>query len=285
MLIRPGAPKVHNGGAPAYPITGRPRLKPLHCLGNICPDKFADLEVPIAPTAPQDATLTEGLVDLLARPIDDATRQRASLHVLDWVGCAVAGAAGPIGAAAAGGAAMYGPGNCTVLGSATGVAPFGAAFLNGMFGNPLEMDDIHRTSTLHPGPVVVPAALAAAQHSAAPAPRFLDALVKGYEAVIRVGRSVGPGHYAKWHNTSTCGPFGAAAAVGAVLDLSREPLVWALGNAGAQSAGPWRCRHEPGVDQAAPHRPRRRRRLCRGGVGGHWAVRAPRHARRRPRVL
>ena len=191
------------------------------------------------------ATLTEGLVDLIDRPIDQATLQRASLHVLDWVGCAVAGAATPVGRTVHDGASIFGPGDCTVLRQSTGSAPFGAAFVNGLFGNPLEMDDFHRTSTLHPGPVVIPAALAAAEHTGAPAPAFLVAIVKGYEAVIRIGRSVGPRHYAKWHNTSTCGPFGAAAAVGSVLALPRQQLVWALGNAGAQAAGPWRCRHEP----------------------------------------
>ena len=37
-----------------------------------------------------------------------------------------------------------------------------AAFANGAFGNVLEMDDVHREAILHPGPVVVPAALALA---------------------------------------------------------------------------------------------------------------------------
>ncbi|MEM6440615.1 MAG: MmgE/PrpD family protein, partial [Pseudomonadota bacterium] len=103
----------------------------------------------------------------------------------------------------------------------------------------------HRTSILHPGPVVVPAALAAAEARGASADAFLAAVVRGYEAVIRIGASVGPGHYALWHNTSTCGPFGAAAAAGALAGLGEDALVWALGNAGTQAAGPWRTRHEP----------------------------------------
>jgi 2-methylcitrate dehydratase PrpD len=199
----------------------------------------------LASVANENGTLIEGLVDLISRSVDDETRQRASLHVLDWVGCAIAGAAGPIGRAARDGAIIFGAGPCTVVGSDASVAPFGAAFLNGLFGNQLEMDDIHRTSTLHPGPVVVPAALAAAEHKDGSATTLLDAIIKGYETVIRIGRSVGPQHYAMWHNTSTCGPFGAASAVGVMLGLTREQHIWALGNAGAQAAGPWRCRHEP----------------------------------------
>ena len=67
-----------------------------------------------------------------------------------------------------------------------------------------EMDDMHRQAILHPGPVVVPA-LAGLARSGVPRRRVLDALVRGYEAMIRVGRSVGPRHYALWHNTATAG--------------------------------------------------------------------------------
>ncbi|MEE3099417.1 MAG: MmgE/PrpD family protein, partial [Pseudomonadota bacterium] len=143
-------------------------------------------------------------------------------------------------------AAATGAGPCAGVGmGATGLSPAAAALVNGGLGTVLEMDDVHRTSLLHPGPVAIPAALATAQARGAGAEAFLDALVIGYEAMIRIGASVGPGHYQRWHNTSTCGPFGAAAASGALLGLSEDAMVWALGNAGAQAAGPWRCRHEP----------------------------------------
>jgi 2-methylcitrate dehydratase PrpD len=39
-----------------------------------------------------DQSLTEQLIELLHRPITQDDRNRASLHVLDWVGCAVIGA-------------------------------------------------------------------------------------------------------------------------------------------------------------------------------------------------
>ena len=34
-------------------------------------------------------------------------------------------------------------------------------------------------------------------------PEALDAVVRGYEASVRVGRALGPAHYALWHNTAT----------------------------------------------------------------------------------
>lgn len=191
------------------------------------------------------ASLTEGLVWLLRRPVAADDRARAALHVLDWIGCAMIGAAEPAGVILRRTGPSLGAGPCHAIGVAVGLAAPAAAFVNGGFGNILEMDDIHRTSILHPGPVVVPAALAVAEARGADTGAFLDAVVRGYEAVIRIGRSVGPGHYANWHNTSTCGPFGAAAAAGDLLGLDDAAMVWALGNAGTQASGPWRCRHEP----------------------------------------
>ena len=66
-----------------------------------------------------------------------------------------------------------------------------AAFANGAFGNVLEMDDVHREAILHPGPVVVPAALALAAERDTGGPALLDAILRGYEAEIRVGRAMG----------------------------------------------------------------------------------------------
>lgn len=187
--------------------------------------------------------LTEGLADLLARPVAPEIRARAALHVLDWIGCAVLGADSPAGRIVARYGRNLGGGPCHAIGVGARDAA-GAAFVNGAYGNVLEMDDIHRTSILHPGPVVVPAALALAQRLNAAPEAFLDAVARGYDAVIRVGRSVGPGHYRHWHNTSTCGPFGAAAAAASLLGLDRAATVMALGHAGTQASGPWQCRLE-----------------------------------------
>lgn len=124
-------------------------------------------------------SLTAELVHLLRRPVAAADRARAALHVVDWLGCAAAGAASATGARfrAAAAASSAGPAR-VVLGGR--LAPRDAAFANGAFGNVLEMDDVHREVVLHPGPVVVPAVLAlgAAQGSSGAA--VLDALVRGY---------------------------------------------------------------------------------------------------------
>ncbi len=178
----------------------------------------------------------------LAREPSCAERERAALHVADWIDCAVAGAVTPAGEAFRR-ARLAASGTIHTLGSAP-LAPSAAAFMMGALGNPLEMDDIEREAILHPGPTIVPAALVAAQMSGATGAQLLDAVTVGYEATIRLGRSVGPGHYANWHNTATCGPIGAAVAAARLLGLGEQRTVWAMGNALTQSSGLWAMRHE-----------------------------------------
>ena len=188
------------------------------------------------------SSLTERLVLLLRRPVDPATRARAALHLLDWLGCAAAGAARAEAAPFRARGAPPGP--CRLLGA--GDAPASdAAFANGAFGNILEMDDVHRGAILHPGPVVWPAVLAAAQQQGASPQALLDAAVRGYDAVIRLGRALGPAHYARFHNTATAGPLGAAAAVADLIGLDDGAFADALGNALSTAGGLWQCRHEP----------------------------------------
>ena len=189
-------------------------------------------------------TLTDRLVALLHRPVGPDDRRRAVLHLLDWVGCAAIGAASEPGRLLRNWADAAGPGPCRVLFGKSASAGV-AAFANGGFGNVLEMDDVHKTAILHPGPVVIPAALAAAQTTGRDAAALLDGIVRGYEAVIRLGRTVGPAHYARFHNTATCGPFGSAAAACDVLGLPTAQWRHALGNAASMAGGVWQMRHEP----------------------------------------
>lgn len=177
---------------------------------------------------PHANTVTELLAHRLARPVDQHSRARAVLHLLDWVGCAIAGTVSDAAIA---------------MKKTTGTAD--DIFYLGCLGNVLEMDDVDKRALLHPGPVIIPAALVAAQTVGADAPSLLDGIVRGYEAVIRVGRAVGPGHYKYWHNTGTCGPFGAAAAAASLYQLDIQDTVSALGLAGTQASGLWQTRHEP----------------------------------------
>lgn len=189
-------------------------------------------------------TLLTELVPLLRRPIHDEDRQRVRLHILDWLGCAVAGAATETGQKLlALQQTLRSTGSISITGC--GHADLQTAILiNGGLGNILEMDDVHRISILHPGPVVIPAALAVAQHVNASQETLFNAIIIGYEAMIRIGRSFGPAHYQYWHNTSTAGAFGAAAATCELLGLNKAQWVSALANAGTRTGGLWQMRHE-----------------------------------------
>ena len=186
-------------------------------------------------------TVTHQLAQILTRPISGEDRQRAALLLLDWTGCAVAGAQEIAGLKVAA-AFPDEAGKCTRIGT-RGASVLMAALHNGCLGNILEMDDVDKRAVLHAAPTVIPAALAMAEYSGASAEAFLNAIVIGYETTIRIGRAVGPGHYAYWHNTATCGPFGAAAAACYLLEGS--DMVSAFGLAGTQAAGLWQTRHEP----------------------------------------
>jgi 2-methylcitrate dehydratase PrpD len=192
---------------------------------------------------PRPAGLTRGLARLLRRPIAATDRTRAALHVLDWVGCAAAGARTPPGVAMIAYGRTMPEGRCRAVGGFA-LTSRDAALVNGAVGNVLEMDDFYRTALVHPGPVVVPAAFAVAEETGASGAALLDAVIRGFEAMIRVGRSVGPTHYKHFHNTATCGVFGSAVAAGSLLGLDEDRLVDALGNAGTQASGLWQCRLE-----------------------------------------
>ena len=103
----------------------------------------------------------------------------------------------------------------------------------------LEVDDLHRQSVVHPGCVVIPTVLSLGLREGLSGRKMLEAVLKGFEACTRLGNSVGPAHYKIWHNTATCGTFGAAYAAGSILGLSKSELRDALGNAGTQSSGLW----------------------------------------------
>lgn len=178
----------------------------------------------------QTQTLIQELAAHLQRPVDAETQARARLHLTDWIGCAVAGAVEPAGKIAL---------------SQAGAGVASRAFAWGMLGNILEMDDVDKRALLHPGPSIIPATLALAIELGASEDVTLSAIVRGYEATIRLGRAVGPAHYAIWHNTATCGPIGAAAACASLLDLSEEKTAHALALAMSQFSGVWQTRHEP----------------------------------------
>jgi 2-methylcitrate dehydratase PrpD len=160
--------------------------------------------------------------DLSPQVIEDTKRA-----VLDWLGSAMAGSLEPPARMAREAVAEM------------GTATVARAFTRGVASHILELDDIHKTSTVHAASPVISAALSVAERERADGPTFLLAVAVGYEAALRVGEAVNPSHYRYWHPTGTAATFGAAAAAGSLMKLNADQMLDALGSAGSQAAGLW----------------------------------------------
>lgn len=184
------------------------------------------------------------LAERLSQPVAAHAGARARLHLIDWLGCAAAGRSDGLAPALAAIAPLdTHPKLFPVLGRGHASA-LQALLIHSLEGSALESDDVERRALLHPAAVVIPAALAAAS----PETRMrelLAAIVRGYEAMIRIGRALGPRHYRLWHPSSTAGAFGAAAAVASLRGLCAEATAHALATAGSRTGGLWQMRHEP----------------------------------------
>ena len=86
-----------------------------------------------------------------------------------------------------------------------------AATSNAAAATALDVDDGHRKAAGHPGASVVCAALAAAEENEVGGNEFLEAVVLGYEAAVRVALARNPDHHNSTASGRWCG-LGAAAA-------------------------------------------------------------------------
>jgi 2-methylcitrate dehydratase PrpD len=186
---------------------------------------------------------TEDLAGWLtaSRPDDipaDVTHE-ARRALVNIVGCALGGARHPvvdITIDALG--AMFGPPDAAVLGRPERTDPLHAALLNGITSHVEDFDDTLPRNYIHASSPVASALLAYASANRVSGPDLVHAFVLGFEATSRLGNATYPSHYtAGWHSTGSVGVFGAAIAIGTLLGLTQEQMIWAIGLAGTQAAG------------------------------------------------
>ena len=133
-----------------------------------------------------------------------------------------------------------------------------AVFANAACAHAIDMDDGHRFGALHPGTVIVPAALGAAELCGATTREMIAGVVVGYEVMIRVGAAINPSSLNRgFHATGITGTFGAAAAAASIMNLGREEIVGAFGMAGLQSAGVLQINHDVEGAKVKPINPAR----------------------------
>jgi len=171
------------------------------------------------------------------------TREVVRIVLLDTLGCGIYGYATPwarmllqwarAGAPAKGEATVWGE-------AAPSLRASDAALVNGTSVHAFELDDYHQAK-LHPGAVVIPAAVAMAEKLGASGEQLVTAIAAGYEVMIRTSLALNPSaaRLRGWHLTGVCGPLGAAAACASLLKLNEEQTAWALGLAGTQGSGLW----------------------------------------------
>ena len=166
-------------------------------------------------------------------------RKEAQRTLLNWAGCAIGGSRHETLDIAIGALGPFaGAGQATVLGRREKLDVLHAAMMNGISSHIFDYDDTHLRTIIHPAGPVASAILAYAEYKPVSGRDFLNALVLGTEVECRIGNAVYPAHYeVGWHITGSTGPFGAAAAVGKLLGLNEQQMVWALGIAASQPVG------------------------------------------------
>lgn len=184
-------------------------------------------------------SLSRFVVDSRWSDMPEALRHEAKRSVVNVIGTALGGSSDAATRRTAGTLAPFSaPAEATIIGRREQMNCLDAAFVNALAGNVFDFDDTHPGTIIHPSAPVAPPLFSFAQRRPMSGAELLHAFILGVEIECRLGNAVSPFHYKKgWHITATCGVFGAAAAIGKVLGLDETRMLWALGNASAQSCG------------------------------------------------
>ena len=148
-----------------------------------------------------------------------------------------------------------------------------ASLIHGM-----DYDDTHVGGVVHPSASVVATAFAAGEATGASGREVLEAIVCGYEIIIRLALAARGGfHDRGFHGTGIVAPFAAACVAGKLLKAELPDLVQALGICGSQAAALQEFLHDGSqVKKLHPgwgaHAALYALRLAQAGVTGPYEV-------------
>jgi 2-methylcitrate dehydratase PrpD len=194
-----------------------------------------------------EQTLSEELarhhVALRLSQIPEAVIEAAKLHLLDSLGCLLAGSRLEPGrlaydlAIAVSGCGFHS--ESTLFGTASRVPFLEAIQAMSVAAHGGEMDDIHTGAGTCIGGIIIPALIAMAGRQGGSGRRFLEATIIGYETTARVGLAINaPDLFSRgWWPSTICGAFGVAAAGAKFLGWPVEKTVNALGIASLHAGG------------------------------------------------
>ena len=192
-----------------------------------------------------EATLSEKLsrhhIDLQLDEIPPSVVAAAKLHILDSLGCLLAGSRLEPGKLAYDLAvASSGSGSTSsLLGTVSRVSFLDAVQAMSVAAHCGEMDDIHSGAGTCIGGMIVPGLIAMAEKHGGNGRDFLAGAIVGYETTARVGLAINaPGLFTRgWWPSTLCGVFGVAAAGAKFLRWSLDKTVNALGIASLSAGG------------------------------------------------
>ncbi|HTR34705.1 MAG TPA: MmgE/PrpD family protein [Bryobacteraceae bacterium] len=184
-------------------------------------------------------TLASYIVENRMESVPDDVRKEARRAILNYVGCALGGSPDPAVDIAIRALAPYaGKPTAAILGRSERMDPLNASLMNGISSHLYDYDDTTPKNYIHPSSPVASALFAYASVHPVTGRDFVHAFILGFEAESRIGNAVYPAHYdVGWHITGTAGVFGAATAIGKLLGLSLQEMIWAIGLAATQAAG------------------------------------------------
>jgi len=187
----------------------------------------------------ETATLASWIVSNRIETVPEDVRHEARRAIVNYLGCALGGSHDDAVDIAIRTFGPYsGPPTASILGRAERLDPLHASLMNGISSHVYDFDDTTPKNYMHPTSPVASALFAYASVHAVSGRDFMQAFIAGFEAEMRIGNAVYPAHYdVGWHITGTAGIFGAAAAIGKLLGLSRHQMIWAIGLAATQAAG------------------------------------------------
>ncbi len=191
------------------------------------------------------AALAAFVAGLRPRDVPEPVREQVRRAFLDTLAVALAGASEPCARITADYARkLAAVPEATLFGLGVRTAAAEAALVNGTAAHALDYDDVSEAMMGHPSAPLVPAIVASAERAGASGEEATLAYVAGFEVQARLGRMLGPSHYARgWHPTSTLGTLGAAAAASRIFGLDEHRTSMALGMACSLAAG---CRQQFG---------------------------------------
>jgi 2-methylcitrate dehydratase PrpD len=187
----------------------------------------------------ETATLASWIVSNRIETVPEDVRHEARRAIVNYLGCALGGSHDEAVDIAIRTFGPYsGPPTARIIGRAESLDPLHASLMNGISSHVYDFDDTTPKNYMHPTSPVASALFAYASVHPVSGCDFMQAFITAFEAEMRIGNAVYPAHYdVGWHITGTAGIFGAAAAIGKLIGLSRQQTVWAIGLAATQAAG------------------------------------------------